>query len=312
MRKKFSNFGKIEKIEIFTEGSIKFAHITFKESFDAYLALLYFEKNHLNERFTVQLATYHEQLSTTILDIPDECLNEIFKNCNIHAQSMIVSTCIRFRKVIEKVLLGKSKIIEYEGHCAPKGITSACRLIKYIDSNGCKLTFESSCLYPGVILYIITINFNYSCYILDIDTSSLKTYSLQFQEISNYFKVLRVRLESVESIPDNEIAFDKVQILLFVYTKSPYSLPTNIMKVLPKLATIGFHGVGFPAKTFSDYLDVSSKLQKIIISTCNFQNPQDIFSGLMQNESNETHSLEIIYNNITFRKNATEDVDSVK
>lgn len=148
IRKKFSGFGVLERVEIFKK-KFRFAHVTFKNSLSAYLTLLYFEKHSSELYLTVRLASIYDQPDkpdklSTISVLPNELLIKIFEKINnIHDQVSLLATCKRFSTIIKEMYIDQLKEVEYSGRCAENAISTACNLLKYYKPKGYKFSVET-------------------------------------------------------------------------------------------------------------------------------------------------------------------------
>lgn len=310
LRDKFTNFGSLEKIKVFCKGTDTFAHITFKDSRNAYFALLHFGEK---KKFEIRLASVQNQPDYSLLTrLPNELLIKIFEYCNfIHDQAAILATCERFRNIMKKKVFDKLNEIKYRGHNASEGITTACHLLKHIDANGFKLSFElKRTISTGIFFYEINIDFKCSKRILVTDSVFILKYAAELSQIKNQFSVLHLKM--VTGSPAlSSLGNDYHHVTTLFFDCEDVGIPfyplNSLMENVKNVSTICFRNLG--CNSFSIKSLLNSKINRLILINCYFLNESELISSIIQTDKSERQELELIYSGIPSLTKGCSEID---
>lgn len=280
MKEKFGVYGTLEKIEIFNDGNMQYAHVTFRKSAYAYLAI-----NLLSNKEIIELirpAPIHKQLKRPISNsnapikkLVDDCLVFIFEQCNIHDLATLSVTCERFRTVLKERIFNKSKNISFIGNNIPEGIITALRLVQSINPKHFKLSLRKKMLKSlDPIFYECEIDFDQTDRILDMEVSYFNQYGNSFEPIKNLFHKLIIRIDT--EIPGTVLSstniFKFVRVLTIIGMTTLKTLPfIETLNWVPELEVMSFENLLFgPNHKFNKYYETSPKMRRFEFSGCQY------------------------------------------
>lgn len=119
VKKSFAIYGSMEKIEIFTDNcsQTQFAHVTFKDSRTAYLALIDCKQHPIRNVELIRPADVYQQPDNPIdssmssfYSLPDKCLLVIFRYCDVNSLATLSVVCKKMCQLLrDRVFINKYK-----------------------------------------------------------------------------------------------------------------------------------------------------------------------------------------------------------
>lgn len=312
MRNEFELFGSLEKIEIFSKENEKFAHITYKDSRQAYFAIFYLEQTEPKWLLSIKPASIHKQPNWNVsksfpsmLKLSDDCLEEIFKIFNVHEQALLSIVCERFRKVLKERIFLRKNIITFTGNNPLEGIVTACRLIQSIKPNHFELTFKPVNLASQIhIYYRIQIKLNNTGTIFNVHEYYFYQYIHHFESILKRFNILNMILSHKARNSYSTITSSKIFESVGLFVIKGLGIEKPIPKItklnwLPRLTAIRIENGYIDEVKLSEYLKSSEKLDRFEIFNCSVYSDKMFFDNLIN--KNDIRSITIYYNEITFK-----------
>lgn len=294
MKKSFAIYGAIEKIETFTDNCSKtqFAHVTFKDSRTAYLALIDCKQNPLRNMDQIRPADVHQQPDNPIdlsmspfHNLPDKCLLAIFRYCDINSLASLSVVCKKMCQLLRErvfanefkfytVTMSKIEIID--------ALVTVGRLVECIDPKTFHIKIRRN--FQSIILPSVAVAVDIDCSEqnqLSVDVSFFKT------EWLHALDPIAKRIQSIcirRSIYDDCLPYNGVGKLLWPNStllimrgfSTKKSVPdfTSLIATMPHLETILIQNLLFKMELKSLYAE---NLKKIYFENCSFKS--DISKG---------------------------------
>lgn len=314
LRNEFSKFGALAKIEIFSKGSNRFAHITFKKSIHAYVATMHFNKGNFDVEL-VPMEQNFESFQFDLINLPFDCLIKIFKLCNIHSQIDLLNACRRFKKIISKEIFNKQQLFSYSGLNAKQGINAAFTVVQHVNSIGYNINFSTDCM-----SYVITIDFSSLNRIFKINLSSL-THLPNILDVD----ILEIDVSSHECVSNlisgkslkyvHTIKFNGNSKLVCVDLTSLVSLPNIRCLYLKNIwfESYMYRGTQYQQSyfCFKNFLTTFKKSFRFVLEKCKFQSIEEFKDHFVLTDLNENRSVEVYYDEIRYGDNIVINVNEV-
>ncbi|XP_037049146.1 uncharacterized protein LOC119083531 [Bradysia coprophila] len=285
VKKSFTIYGDIEKIETFRDNSSKtqFAHVTFKDSRMTYLALIDSKENPHHDMKQIQPADVHQQPDNPIdlsmspfYNLPDDCLLAIFGHCDITSLATLSVVCKRmFQLLRDRVFSNKLKLktVALSKVNVVDNLVTVGRLVQCIDPKTfhIKIRKSSDCLHwPSVAVDFVGSDENK----LSVDVSFYKTEWLcALDPIVRLIKTVCIQRSVYDqNVPFNgsgKMSWPNATLLIMRGFSTKRSVPdfTSIVAAMPNLETIYIQCLLFKMNLRSLY---NKNLKKICFENCSF------------------------------------------
>lgn len=269
----FASFGEVEFMQIIKNGNDAFMHITFERSRDLYFAYLHYQSIGDDDKIEIARMDQQPDQLRKITDLPNECLSHVFKYCDVPTQSVLLSTCTRFRAILVQMLLTEKKVREFKRDSLGEGIKIARNILRSCKVTAYILKAEYDNRYKKTSNNI-SIDFNTTQKILEIDLGMLNEHYHLFKQFSNEIEILRLQniLISDERIGKN-LKFPRAISIEFVGVSGLLQIPQiESLEGMPKLKTLRFAKVMFhPDVEFQQCFE-RTEIKEIVFSKCVLRN----------------------------------------
>lgn len=312
--------------------NIKIAHVTYKNSSDAHTIYrrYYYE---IEEVRLVEMAPYFLQPGciemTSIMELPDDCLIQIFKLCGLFDQAALSVTCERFRNLMVNNIFHEIKVFRFENWNDRKVIIAASQVIQSINPLNFELTevTEKECLCFSIIQSLnwpfkslqhvnlfdrnatmldhLLLKFDCDKRVLNITHPLFNEYNDSFEKISDRFEcliILNVNRKDLDTTVTFKTMFRSVT-SLFIESGTDIDVPKiNNLNFLPNLQKMYFLSFFFGKDaTIKSYYELNPNLREVYVAHCSFFSDKSFVKFLCYEEN---HDITVKYDYLTFRSSS--------